>query len=628
MGQSPMPEHPARANPTCQRLLIAQMCLYAILLPCGSIYLFLHIFSQTGFWLSLMRLMLSASCIALALVENSLRCHARPASAPPVSEGPQSSRHHFLPSALHERLNWIQQHLLISLVATFVSLAMATLNLLDGSDIREISVSGGLIGLAALACFALLVVERMLSFRPLHGLKYQYEHIGMARVMLSTSVLIGVAMLMASPSPLIAAWIIRLSSLIPLLIALEVFLRLIMETGSPLPEGGSPRFLVRSTLFSLYRWPLRPWVMLSETLRQRFGIDIREIKAFRLIGQRLVPVIAAMVVLGWLLSGLTEVAVHQRGIYERFGRPVAVLAPGLHTGLPWPFGQVLTIENGTVHELQVGDITDAKSSPVDAVNEEGPAPQTSWRLWDNNHAADQSQVIASTASGRQNFQIVNMDIRLIWRVGLSPRDALNSQYQAEQLPELIRSIARQVLVKQFASARLDTLLSGQQTELSAELNQQIQKRLTTLNTGVELLFTRIEAIHPPAGAADAWHGVQAAQIAEEAVIAREKGYAASVNSSAQNQAVSEINAAQAQAAENLSHAGAAAVNFAAEHQAWQLAGNAFITERRYQILSQALTHSPLLILDSHLSEASSPVLDFRQNPELPDSTAAQKASAK
>ncbi|VTN10132.1 Uncharacterised protein [Raoultella terrigena] len=77
------------------------------------------------------------------------------------------------------------------------------------------------------------------------------------------------------------------------------------------------------------------------------------------MGRRLVPVTLGIAVLGWLLSGLKEVGLHQRGIYERFGRPIAVLAPGLHAGLPWPFGRVVAVENGAVHELQLSDLTEA-----------------------------------------------------------------------------------------------------------------------------------------------------------------------------------------------------------------------------------------------------------------------------
>lgn len=429
---------------------------------------------------------------------------------------------------------------------------------------------------------------------------------------------------MAFPAP--ALWGIKLTSLTILLVALEYALRALAALASPLrrapPPLSDPQPAGRAVSVAAAAAAAR-----AGLFQQRFGVDLRQIHAFRLMGRRLVPVTLGIAVLGWLLSGLTEVGLHQRGIYERFGRPIAVLAPGLHAGLPWPFGRVVAVENGAVHELQLSDLTEAAQpdrQPDDVA--EGPAPQSSWRLWDSSHATDQSQVIASAAMDQQNFQIVNMDIRVIWRIGLSDRDALNSQYQTEDLAGMIRSLARQILVTQFASKQLDELLDEQRATLASELSRQIQQRLTALHTGVELLFTRIEAIHPPAGAANAYHGVQAAQIAANALIAREQGYAEKVSREAQRNALTGLNNAEASAAENLSQARAAAVTFSAERQAWQQAGEAFITERRYHILSQALAHTPLLILDSHLQGSSEPVLDLRQYPALSDSTAPQKAS--
>lgn len=630
MVQTPSPEPSARVNSLCQRLLISQTCLYCILAPAGAVYLFLQFFSGAGFWLCVMQLILSATCIALAFVENSLRCHGQVEKVSQL-EGPPALTppRRILPAGLQAWLNHFSQHLLVTAVFVLMATVFAIANLVAAPPVTDTHTPDLMvIGLFVVLSFALLVVERMLSFKAIRALQYQREHVGLARIMLCVLLLITVALITATTSVLLALWLIKLASFLTLLVALEYLFRTFAALVAPLPADNRPRFLTRSFIIALYQWPPRPLAFVLDTLEQRFGVDIRQIQAFRLIGRRVLPVTCAMAVLGWLLSGLTEVQLHQRGIYERFGRPTAVLSPGLHVGLPWPLGRVIAVENGTVHELQLGDIADSKQNQPEADSAEGPAPQSSWRLWDNNHTADQSQVIASTASASQNFQIVNMDIRLIWRVGLTDNDALSSQYQTESLPTLIRSIARQVLVKQFASEQLDALLTEQQATLAATLNQQIQQRLNALHTGVELLFTRIEAIHPPSGAADAWHGVQAAQIAENALIAREKGYAASVVSEAKNQALTHINDAQAKAAENLAQAQSAATRFTAEHQAWQQAGDAFVTERRYQILSQALAHTPLLILDSQLQGAKQPVLDFRQYPALSDSTAPQKASAK
>lgn len=630
MAPSPSSVHPPKVTPLCQRLLITQACLLGMVAIAGALYFFLQLFAVQGFWSPVTRLMLSTALVALAFVRNSLRCEdvvlQHPENANVVTGGAPAFRR-ILPSNLQAWLHYFRQHLAITLLTTVLAIAFSVANIADAQSVDMTDVPRLIApGFFILLCFALLLIERMLSFRTIRGWHYQKEHIGFVRALLSVFLLLTVSLLIAMLFPALALWGIKLGSLIILLMALEYLLRTLAVLALPPPQQSPPRFLTRSLFTALYQWPPRLLLRMLESFQQNFGVDLRQIQAFRLMGERLLPVICGIALLGWLLSGLTEVPLHQRGIYERFGRPTAVLPAGLHAGLPWPFGKVIAVENGAVHELQLSDITQVQQPDTQPDSAEGPAPQSSWRLWDSNHATDQSQVIASSTMDSQNFQIVNMDIRVIWRVGLKDKDALNNQYQAQDLTALIRSVARQVLVKQFSSKQLDELLNEQRATLATGLSQQIQQRLIDLNTGVELLSTRIEAIHPPAGAADAYHGVQAAQIAAKALIAREKGYAVRVTSEAQRNAFTNINNARSVSAENLSQASVAATNSAAELQAWQLAGEAFITERRYHILSQTLARTPLLILDNHLQGANEPVLDLRQFPALSDTTAPQRAS--
>lgn len=609
------------------RLTIARFSLYGVLLLVGLIYAFLLLIAGTGLWLPTFRLLLAIVLVALAFVDNAIR-YESPAPAAQSDEAPPARPRQLLPPAIQSWLNYFQNHLALTAVLSLLAIFFAVSGLADRSPASEAdtAISRVIPGILLVISFGLLVIERTIGFKTIRHWRYQQEYVGLTRVMLSLLLLLAGSLLLVTYSPMLTLWLIKLGCLLVLLVALEYFLRVLMVMATPLPQDTDPRFLTRSLLAAQYRWPLRPLAFVLDTLEQRFGIDLRQVQAFRLMGKTIVPVVCGLAVLGWLLSGLTQVPLHQRGIYERFGRPMAVLSPGLHAGLPWPFGRVRAVEFGAVHELRLSDEPEQKARNDVPDSAEGPAPQTSWRLWDSSHLTDQSQVIASQAADKQSFQIVNMDIRLIWRVGLRNEDALNSQYQAEDLPVLIRSIARQVLVAQFASKQLDELLNEQRASLSTTLNQQIQQRLTALHTGVELLSTRIEAIHPPAGAADAYHGVQAAQIAASARVARERGYAATVTNGARQNAETRENDAQAFAAENLSRAQAAAAQFAADSQAWQQAGQAFILERRYHILSQTLAHTPLLILDSHLQGTNEPVLDMRQYPALSDSTAPQKAS--
>lgn len=632
-----LPQSPMHGHTTTvlrQRLNLARIALCGLLMVSGALYLFLLLLSDTGLWLPAFRLLLATALIALALVDNSLRCEGgAPAPETPETAGAPAEpagKRLALPPRLQAWLTHLHQHLAMTTIISLVALFFTAVNLSDPLlfSTADVAISRVIPGLLVLLSFGLLVIERMLSFNVIRHWRYQREHIALARMVLALLLLLAAALLLAPFVPLLTRWIIKAASLLALLVALDYFLRVMIAMASPLPPEDAPRFLTRSLLAAQLRWPLRPLARLLDTLEQRFGIDIRQLQAFRLMAKTILPVVVGIALLGWLFSGLTEVPLSQRGIYERFGRPLAVLEPGLHVGLPWPFGRVRAVENGTVHELQLSGEADSRQQNDPPDSAEGPAPLSSWRLWDNSHLTDQSQVIASQAADSQSFQIVNMDIRLIWRVGLDARAALDSQYQAEDLPLLIRSLARQVLVNEFASKQLDALLNEQRANLAASLNQQIQQRLTALHTGVELLSTRIEAIHPPAGAADAYHGVQAAQVAANAAVVREKGYADTVTREASQNAQTRLDDAQAFAAENLSRARAAALQFTADRQAWQQAGGAFLLERRYRILRQTLAQTPLLILDSRLQGSSEPVLDMRQYPALSDSTAAQKASSK
>ncbi|MBF3364148.1 protease modulator HflK, partial [Pseudomonas aeruginosa] len=89
---------------------------------------------------------------------------------------------------------------------------------------------------------------------------------------------------------------------------------------------------------------------------------------------------------------------------------------------------------------------------------EGPAPDSANRLWDASHVSEKSQVIASLADHRQSFQIVNMDVRIVYRIALDDASALAATYRSADVPTLVRSTASRVLVHAFASRTLDEVL--------------------------------------------------------------------------------------------------------------------------------------------------------------------------
>ena len=461
-----------------------------------------------------------------------------------------------------------------------------------------------------LLAFGLLVMERHLAQENTAQWPEANPLAQLTRVVIISLVIAAFCLLFANQT---SVWPVRLAVLIgllPGLVAAELLLRALLSLFSPRRERLEPQLLARSFVADMLRWPPQPLLALQHELHNRFGIDLRQIWAFTYMRRALLPVLAVVALVGWSLTGIHEIALQGRGIYERFGKPVEVFGPGLHLGLPWPLGRVLSVENGVVHELatSVGET----SAPAQADPAEGPAPAIANRLWDASHVNDKSQVIASSRADKQSFQIVNMDVRFVYRIGLSDEAALAATYNSADVPMLIRSTASRILVHDFASRTLDGLLGEDRVGLAEEIGRAVQADLQKLDSGVEILATVVEAIHPPAGAANAYHGVQAAQIAAQALIARERGAAAEATHQAQLQASIARDQATASAREINAGAEAAALKFNAEQKAYASAGQAFLLEQYFSQLSQGLANARLLVLDHRLGGSSNaPTIDLR-----------------
>ena len=520
---------------------------------------------------------------------------------------------------LLERLSQRSRHLLGQIGAPTLWLGgWALLVLLSTEQVWNLTLPSAALGLSAnlgaalalLLAFAVLVVERQLAQEPSAQWPEAVALAQLSRVVIITLLISAWCLLFASET---AVWPVRVavfSAILPMSVAMELLLRAVLSVFSPRREQLEPTLLARSVIADMLRWPPQPWLALQHEMHNRFGIDLRQVWAFSYMRRALLPVLAVVALSGWLLTGIHEIPLQGRGIYERFGKPEQVFGPGLHAGLPWPLGRVISVENGVVHELatSVGD----KPIAVQSDSAEGPAPLTANRLWDASHVNDKSQVIASSRGAQQGLQIVNMDVRFVYRIGLNDEAALAATYNSADVPTLIRSTASRILVHDFASRTLDGLLGDDRAGLAEKIGRAVQSDLNHLNSGVEILATVVEAIHPPAGAANAYHSVQAAQIGAQALIARERGAAAQAINEAQLQASTARDQATANAREINAAAQTADLKFGAEQKAFANAGQAFVLEQYLSQLSQGLSKARLLILDHRLGgSANAPTIDLR-----------------
>jgi len=312
----------------------------------------------------------------------------------------------------------------------------------------------------------------------------------------------------------------------------------------------------------------------------------------------------------WGLTGVKLIDLGQRGVYERFGAPVGVLGPGLHVLLPWPLGRLRPVEYGGIHSVAVG-VDQAETDESGSVGAEAPAPLSLNRLWETSHPGQAYYLVPSAGTGQQGFQSIATEISVLYRVGLSDSAALQSVYAVAVPEALVKDEASRLVLRFFNSRTLEAVIGARRENVAATLRDQLAAAIDSHQAGIEIVSVLIEEIHPPAGAAAAYHGVQAAEINATASIFDEQAQAELKAGTAQQDAYQRMSAANAKAAEIRQTANAAAYRFDADRRAYAAGGKAFLDERFFGNLDAALSKIPVTILDHRLNSAEGPVLDLR-----------------
>jgi regulator of protease activity HflC (stomatin/prohibitin superfamily) len=277
---------------------------------------------------------------------------------------------------------------------------------------------------------------------------------------------------------------------------------------------------------------------------------------------------------------------------------------------PVEFGEVREIpvafgaEDGTPAE------TDSPLPPTDT-DIEGLPPSGVDRLWDASHPSEASYLVASDANGRQNFEVINIDLRVMYRIGLSDQAAEQATYNLATPEDMIRAAAGQMLARYFARYTVLDVLGQNREGFIRGFQQELQSRLSALSSGIEVLSVVVEAIHPPPAAAPAYQGVQTAAIRSVLRIAEAKAEATETMNSAQSAATTLRNDATAAAAERVGAARTELALFGGDRQAHSVGGAAFLFERRLQRFNQVLARTRFTVVDHRIEKTSAPLLDLR-----------------
>ena len=455
--------------------------------------------------------------------------------------------------------------------------------------------------------FPLLVAQKVMAAVPRHELAEAEALSALLRVPVIIVPLAGVVDIAAAEGFSFAAILMAVLAGFLGLVAAELGLRALGNWFLPPPAPEAARAAVTSLAARL----LHDGSVgggLAAPIQAQLGIDFSRSWALRYARSAALPVGLGLALLAWGLTGVALIPLDQRGVYERFGAPVAVWQPGAHIGLPWPLGRVRLVELGAVHTMTLG----GSDTPDTMSRAEDKPPDSANRLWDKVHPAETSYIIASIeTSGAQSFQSVDADLKVLYRTGFDDASALRAAYGVISADQLVRSETGRLLARVFAGRVLNDVIGTDRETLADNLRRDLQAELDRRRSGIETMGVVIEAIHPPLAAAQAYHNVQAAEITANTAISTERGRAVASAAMARQTASGITDAAKGVAAATVADANVRLRNFTADEQAAKLGGEAFLMERYFANLSLALPKSPLVIVDHRLQGPAAPVIDLR-----------------
>ncbi len=462
--------------------------------------------------------------------------------------------------------------------------------------------------------FVLLVYERHLAQRPAFDQPESPSLAYLARVPLAVAMICGLGCLLLYLGVAAGAYAGRISGLLCLAVSGEMAVRASVTLFVPFPPLSDARLVTASTVAR--GLVLRRPPTVTAAMQTMFGIDLGRSWALAFMRAALVPVLAVLVLFGWGLSGVEALGVNQRAIYERFGKPVAVFGPGLHIRLPWPAGRLRPVELGVLHDVPiVFDASEhglaAAPPPAGLPDAEADPGVAADRLWDETHPSEGAYIVASLSRGQQSFESVDIDLRVVYRVGLSDAAALQAAFAVSDPQRLVQARTSRLLARYFAHHTLPGMLGPDRAGFAGEIRTELQAGMDAARSGLDVVAVVVEAIHPPPGAASAYHAVQAEQIGAHTAIAEQQGQAAKAEVDARRDATTLLNAATAKAHETLVDAQVRAIGFGADRTADARDHASFVLERRLDKLAAGLAHRQLLIVDHRLQGPNGPTLDMR-----------------
>jgi membrane protease subunit HflK len=189
-------------------------------------------------------------------------------------------------------------------------------------------------------------------------------------------------------------------------------------------------------------------------------------------------ILALLLLIGWLASGIYKVQPDEQGMVLRFGRFTDATEPGLHYHLPYPIETIALPRVTQVNQLS----------------------------------------IAQSLTGRQTNQMLTGDENILeanyvvfWKI----KDPAKFLFKLYDPQDMVRMVAESTMREVVARFPIQAVLSDQRQRVAAQAQEGLQRLLDQYNSGIQITAVQLQRVDPPAAVIDAFNDVQRARADQE-----------------------------------------------------------------------------------------------------------------
>lgn len=337
------------------------------------------------------------------------------------------------------------------------------------------------------------------------------------------------------------------------LLAVENLLTLLLEIYRPRVRGGVERLLYESRLVGLLSKPEGVLTTAAHALDYQFGFKVSETWVYKFFRQALPLLIFAQILAIELSTCIVVIEVGEKGLWERFGKPVGsgIVEPGIHFKLPFPIDTIRRFRTEQIQTFIAG-MEHKEDNQEDKDHKE--AEHKKVLLWTVQHTTKDPFLLLVASREQAGSQTTDTAARRSPPVNLLAA-SIPIQFQVSDLyawaynhsdpQNLLKHIATRELVQFLLSADYDEILSKKRLEASEILKQRIQQRADELKLGAQIVHVGLNDLHPPVPIASAYEQVVSSKQKQEATILSAKAHAIETNAMALAGAVKKTNEAVA-----------------------------------------------------------------------------------